>query len=61
MPTETKNNPISVRLPLPLRRSLTDHVERHDLVLSRFVRAAITEKLRRDRLAKRKPASVFPS
>lgn len=63
----TKNkleNPITLRVPLPLRRVLEDHLAEHDLVRSRFVRAAITEKLMRERSALRRkpePPSPFPT
>lgn len=50
MPIEAeKNHPISVRLPLPLRRTLDAYLQETDRVRGRFVRAAIVEKLRRER------------
>lgn len=54
-------SPISFRPGSVLRRTLDNHIATHDLVRSRFIRAAITEKLHRDRAAARsKPSSPFP-
>lgn len=59
MTPEKPESPITLRVPTNLRRVLEAHLARHDLVRSRFVRAAITEKLHRDRKVV-SPSSPFP-
>lgn len=51
--TESTNHPISLRIRVPLRLSLMRHLKRVKMKRSDFLRAAIVEKMRRDRLAKR--------
>ena len=57
----TKNNPITLRLPDPLRAELEEYLRVNDRPLSRFVRAAIVEKLRRERPPVPRPASPMPT
>ena len=58
---KTTDSPITFRVSKQLRRQLDNHVIDHDLVRSRFLRAAIVEKLRRDRrLTKRRKPVMLP-
>lgn len=58
---KTTDSPITFRVSKQLRRQLDSHVIDHDLVRSRFLRAAIVEKLRRDRrLTKRRKPVMLP-
>lgn len=51
--TEEANHPISLRLRLSLRRALTRHLDVFAVSRSDFLRAAILEKMRRDRMKSR--------
>lgn len=55
------DSPVTFRVSSVLRKQLEQHVNDHDLVKSRFLRAAVIEKLRRDRrLAKRRQPVMLP-
>lgn len=59
MTPEKPDSPLTFRMRRLQRQVLEAHLARHDLVRSRFIRAAITEKLHRDRKSL-SPASPFP-
>lgn len=61
MTKKNPDSPVTFRVSSVLRKQLEQHVNDHDLVKSRFLRAAVIEKLRRDRrLAKRRQPVMLP-
>lgn len=61
MQKKNPDSPITFRVSSVLRRQLEQHMNDHDLVKSRFLRAAVVEKLRRDRrLTRRRKPVMLP-